>query len=337
MDMEPSSIQRSVPTRIANRVWILSGTYWSIFRRNDSYQPVCVLQVQVLSLKGGLNRFRLRGPKAHQVAMALLDRDRETHLLGPHLPPAYVTGVEVRDPRANLHLLRSGKFKDGSTGSLPCGVTGSSQSQLWDAVVREEVSRIRETIPDHIVNKRRAELLVPGSELPVQPDEKPIPILIINAPREGDNQSGSPPGCDIILPAGWGTAFWLALVYSGGHAGGLKDAACMNSERGICRDLCLEVDSLAGRQAAEIRSKKLIEVYFRRPPKNRTNYIKLATPCPFGVDWNRLVTIWSGQECQAASVLRDRSVLRALATNSSVSPNSIHLQELDSLNSLFFL
>lgn len=123
------------------------------------------------------------------------------------------------------------------------------------------------------------------------------------------------PGCDVILPAGWGTAFWLALTYSGGHAGGLKDVGSMNFEHGICRDLCLEIDSDAGKAAVVKRRVDLMELYFRRPPKTRTNFIKLATPFPFGIDWHRLLADWMNQANLGFTVLRDKRLLSTLSLN----------------------
>lgn len=223
--------------------------------------------------------------------------------MGPHLPPGYVTGVEVRDPRTTVPQSRS-LWVPPSTSEK---VFGSSRSQLWEPSIREEVTNLRKTLPDHVINKRRSELLVPGSELPVQPDERPIPILIVNAPADGTVQ-----GCDVILPSGWATAFWLALVYGGGHAGGLADVEWMNYQHGICRDLRLPLDSSAGRLEADQQRALLMEEYFAKPAKTRTNFIKMATPFPFGVDWDRLVTDWSGSEHRNVSVLRDRAVLRSL-------------------------
>jgi len=98
---------------------------------------------------------------------------------------SYVTGVQVRDPRAIVPQSRVRQDNNNPPESSK-GDVGSSQSPLWDASVREEIRQLRETISDLEINKRRSQLLVPGSVLPVQPDERPIPLIIINSPREGD-------------------------------------------------------------------------------------------------------------------------------------------------------
>lgn len=128
----------------------------------------------------------------------------------------------------------------------------------------------------------------------------------------------------MIFPAGWATAFWLALIYSGGHAGGLKDVASMNFEHQICRDLCLEIDSEAGKAKSAERKNALMEEYFRKPPKTRTNFIKLATPFPFSIDWAHLLGNWMGREESGFVVLRDKKFLSALSLkNNSSLPDEI--------------
>ena len=92
----------------------------------------------------------------------------------------------------------------------------------------------------------------------------------------------------------------------------MKDAGSMYFEYGICRDLCLEIDSDAGKATAVERKINLMEEYFRKPPKTRTNFIKLATPFPFSVDWDRLIIDWIGQSESGFTVLRDKKLLSEL-------------------------
>ena len=130
---------------------------------------------------------------------------------------------------------------------------------------------------------------------------------------------GYVPGCDLVIPAEWATAFWSTLIYNGAHAGGLSDAERMPFEFGVGRDLLLEIDTEAGKAESATRKSELMEAYFRKPPKNRSNYIKLATPYPFGVDWNRLVTDWMDTDItKSFYVLRDWRVLRSISPGSAI-------------------
>lgn len=139
--------------------------------------------VRVKENKSKLNRFRLRGPTAHTVVSELLNPE-QLGILGDSLPPSAVVGVEVRDPRMLVAALRAHKVRR-TTREPPSNVDISSRSTLWDASVRENVYAARQELSESVINKRREELLVPGSVLPQQPEEIPIPILIVNAPNEG--------------------------------------------------------------------------------------------------------------------------------------------------------
>ena len=87
----------------------------------------------------------------------------------------------------------------------------------------------------------------------------------------------------------------------------------MNFEYRICRDLNLELDSEAGRAAAQQRRIELMETYFKKPPKTRTNFIKMATPFPFGIDWKQLVDDWLIPCPSLPYVCRDKAILRSLS------------------------
>nr|SVE74236.1 EOG090X07PD [Daphnia barbata] len=272
---------------------------------SDSDQIAEQTSVRVISNKGKLNRFRLRGPSAHSVVSALFDEEtRRTFSMSQS--PGLVTGVEVRDPRM---ILPQSRRNEQISLIANCETVASSLSTLWDASVRDRVTQVRTSFPDYVVNNRRSQLLVPGTKLPVQSEEMPIPLLLVNAAHESADFI---PGCDVIFPAGWATAFWLALVYSGGHPGGLKDVESMNFEYRVCRDLCLEIDSDAGKAMAAEKKVQLMEKYFRRPPKSRPNYIKLATPFPFSIDWNRLLVDWNHHAEHGFSILRDKKLLSTL-------------------------
>nr|SVE77657.1 EOG090X07PD [Daphnia lumholtzi] len=272
---------------------------------SDSDSLIEHTEIKINLNKGKLNRFRLRGPFSHLVLSNLLDKDIRRVFVASQ-SPGFIAGVDVRDPRM---ILPQSRVKEHTFMPTQCETILTSRSRLWDASVRDQITQVRTSFPDYVVNSRRSQLLVPGSELPFQPEEIPIPLLIVNASHES---SDFVPGCDVIFPAGWATAFWLALIYSGGHAGGLKDVESMKFEYRICRDLYLEVDSDAGKAAAAEQKVKLMEDYFSRPPKTRNNFIKLATPFPFGVNWNRLLIDWDYQVEQGFTVLRDKKLLSTL-------------------------
>lgn len=60
----------------------------------------------------------------------------------------------------------------------------------------------------------RSELLVPGSRLSPTPLQGRIPILLVHQPGKqvGNDMSSWGAGWDLLLPKGWGMAFWVPLV-----------------------------------------------------------------------------------------------------------------------------
>lgn len=59
----------------------------------------------------------------------------------------------------------------------------------------------------------KRELLVPGSRLPT-PVQGRVPILLVNQAGKqlGEERLGWGSGWDLLLPKGWGMAFWVPLV-----------------------------------------------------------------------------------------------------------------------------
>jgi len=166
-------------------IWIHPAFYVQLL---DEIQSSFSPEMGVKVVRVQLNRFRLRGPKADTVVSALLKP--ESQAIVNSLPPGFVVGVEVRDPRTVLPQSRRDKTEQEAkltTPSMPF-VPESSRSTLWDSTVREEIAQLRKSLPHHVINKRRGEILVPGSELPIQPEERPIPILITKASNEGKSK-----------------------------------------------------------------------------------------------------------------------------------------------------
>lgn len=66
------------------------------------------------------------------------------------------------------------------------------------------------------LNRMRSELLVPGSRLRPTPLQGRVPILLVHQPGKqvGCEMSSWGAGWDLLLPKGWGMAFWVSLVGS---------------------------------------------------------------------------------------------------------------------------
>lgn len=64
------------------------------------------------------------------------------------------------------------------------------------------------------LNRMRSEVLVPGSRLSPTPLQGHVPILLVHQPGKqvGHEMSSWGAGWDLLLPKGWGMAFWVPLV-----------------------------------------------------------------------------------------------------------------------------
>ena len=129
-------------------------------------------------------------------------------------------------------------------------------------------------LPLQELNRKRSELLVPGSQLFLGPHESKVPILLIQQPGKvtGDDQRGWGSGWDVLLPKGWGMAFWIPFIYRGARVGGLKEtlvhSQCKRSPN-LPDDF---PDCPAGVLFAEEQAKHLLEKHQRRPPAKQPNY-----------------------------------------------------------------
>lgn len=108
--------------------------------------------------------------------------------------------------------------------------------------------------------------------------------------------SGNPgygSGWDVILPTNWAMPFWIALVYRGAKAAGLRDLHSLSVEAGNLAfpDCC--PDTAAASETSRRRSDELRAAYERRPPAKRCNYEKLGVAAPFHCPWSDLVRGWS--------------------------------------------
>lgn len=73
--------------------------------------------------------------------------------------------------------------------------------------------------------------------------------------------SGFASGWDVVMPAGWALPLWLAFVFRGARAGGLRESVSLGFEAG--NELIFAPDTLAGSSEAEAQRIQLTERYFR--------------------------------------------------------------------------
>ncbi|KAG8520462.1 Ribonucleases P/MRP protein subunit POP1 [Galemys pyrenaicus] len=220
------------------------------------------------------------------------------------MPAGTILGLTVGDPRINLPQKRfkvlpnpekcqdNEKVRQLLLEGVPVECT---HSFIWNQAICRSVTENK--ISDQDLNRKRSELLVPGSQLVLGPHESKIPILLIQQPGKvtGDDRRGWGSGWDVLLPKGWGMAFWIPFIYRGARVGGLKEALVHSQYKrspNIPGDF---PDCPAGILFAKEQARNLLEKYKRRPPAKRPNYVKLGTLAPFWCPWDQLTRDWESR------------------------------------------
>ncbi|XP_076004688.1 ribonucleases P/MRP protein subunit POP1 [Genypterus blacodes] len=219
------------------------------------------------------------------------------------LPPGMVLGLTVDDPRLTLPAKRTkalpninqaqevdeGKRRGLMLGGVP---EHCCQSSLWEQSVRDNVTHNK--ISEQVLNRMRSEVLVPGSRLSPTPPQGRVPLLLVQQPgKQVGHEMGSwGAGWDLLLPKGWGMAFWVPLVYRGVRIGGLNMSLKHTQNKGAPHFPHDYPDCPAGACFQEEQEAELLDKFKRRPPAKRTNYIKHGCLAPFCCPWQQLAEEW---------------------------------------------
>lgn len=169
-----------------------------------------------------------------------------------------------------------------------------SYSPVWDTSVCNVVTGSK--LSDRTLNQRRSEQFVKSSVLNLASAAPQIPVMLIQQSPQSIGGGGSNAlGCgwDLIVPPNWSMAFWVALVYRGARASGLREMAKCSLESQLLHFPQDFPDTATGRQYGSEQRKQLEARYLRKPPGKRVNYGKLLVPTPFHVKWENLVHSWS--------------------------------------------
>ena len=193
-------------------------------------------------------------------------------------------------------------------------------SALWDSDVRKAVKTTQ--LSQHELNQLKAQHLVPGTELNLGRQESRIPVLLLQNPgirgggKLSQNIMGYGSGWDVLLPSGWGMAFWVAMIYRGARAGGALESRSCALQQGVPHFPDDYIDTAAGRDAADALCKELEVKQAKWPPAKRPNYAKLGMSSPFNCQWDKLSDEWS-EHCGDD---QNRATSEELANESNTCP-----------------
>ncbi|XP_033836821.1 ribonucleases P/MRP protein subunit POP1 [Periophthalmus magnuspinnatus] len=218
------------------------------------------------------------------------------------IPPGTVLGLNVDDPRVTLPTkkvkalpsIKQGQEVDEKVKQLILnGVSERCcQSFLWDRTIRNNVTENK--IPEQELNRMKSDMLVPGSRLQPMTLQGRVPVLLVHQPGKqvGHEMNTWGAGWDILLPKGWGMAFWVPLVYRGVRQGGLHMTLKHSQNKSSPNFPHDYPDCPAGIKFQEEQEAELLDKFKRHPPAKRTNYIKLGCLAPFRCPWKQLAEEW---------------------------------------------
>ncbi|XP_060756098.1 ribonucleases P/MRP protein subunit POP1 isoform X2 [Neoarius graeffei] len=236
------------------------------------------------------------------------------------LPAGCVLGLTVDDPRLFLSVKRrkimpdlqwtQGVDEEQRRNLTLRGVPSvCAQSAVWEKTVRDNVTNNK--ISEQDLNRMKRELLVPGSRLPT-PVQGRVPILLVNQAGKqlGEERLGWGSGWDLLLPKGWGMAFWVPLVYCGVRVGGFQMSLKHSQNKSVPHFPHDYPDCPAGARFQEQQEIELLEKFKRRPPSKRTNYIKYGCVAPFRCPWQQLVEEWEDRVKQDEDDNQDSKTIK---------------------------
>eukprot|EP01091_Cochliopodium_minus_P016337 TRINITY_DN6093_c0_g1_i1.p1 TRINITY_DN6093_c0_g1~~TRINITY_DN6093_c0_g1_i1.p1 ORF type:complete len:246 (-),score=61.45 TRINITY_DN6093_c0_g1_i1:593-1330(-) len=235
-----------------------------------------------------LQTFQLRGPNSIQVIAKVIQPSNENSdsakvwstikYLNGNTPikPGTIISMNVKDPRCTFPPKKSVEINQENFPELTKSANtlamkwpnNVAASEIWVEEKRKQFFNKKLEPNEFQINQQREKLQNPES--PLNP-----PILII---KRGYTKNDFGEGYDIILPAGWGKAFWRSLIYSGGHSIGLRDIEILCSKEASQPSFPFNyIDTNAYHFLKTQRSIDELEKFRRKPPSKRMNYCRTGT------------------------------------------------------------
>ncbi|TFK28005.1 ribonuclease P/MRP protein subunit [Coprinopsis marcescibilis] len=269
------------------------------------------IQIQLTDLKDQINVFEIMGPKASQVIKGALspvlsDQRPEFSKLWStlgdiqstgSLPRNMIIGFTVVDPRLKFPPKnakpREQKGSDLSPFNLILPSVSLATSKIWDESVRLGLAKPRYQKKD--IDTRRSKNPIPGTKLGALRHDDRVPVLLIQRSLEaqGEVSAGTEAlhGWTLVIPSGWGMAFWSSLIFTGTRVAGQRERQVQAFEAGAAyfpRDYpCTP----AYDAFSTTRMEKLKEDWERKPPAKRVNYEKFRVSSPWLPEWSKILGI----------------------------------------------
>lgn len=143
------------------------------------------------------------------------------------------------------------------------------------------------------LDRRRAKQLVPGSRLQPTAEDDAVPVLLVTRSvlKPTDDAEKQADGYTLIVPQGWGSAFFQALVGASARPLSQQSLRSLHLETATPSYPCDWVGSPGWADALGFTENKRLEEWSRLPKGKRTEWKSVGTRWPFGGKgmWTSLV------------------------------------------------
>ncbi|KAI8351452.1 ribonucleases P/MRP protein subunit POP1-domain-containing protein [Choanephora cucurbitarum] len=266
-------------------------------------------EVVLNDLRNEILRFELTGPRSTALLQTILDpiedeaikgnqlwNDLEHLRTSASLSPGSVIGLVVNDPRLRFPQKVPPRTNEISSEDqrrvqhiLENWPEDAANTSIWEEEGRKKLFDTR--IAEYGLNLRRENNMIPGTKLEPTPEDSKIPLLLIqrggpafdtsNATKRALQSHEWAQGWSLVIPRGFGMAFWKSLVFAGGRVAGYDDMRAIQFESGFPSF----PQDYPGTRAFEVHRAQvkntLESVWQKRPAAKRVNYAKRGVEHPF--------------------------------------------------------
>lgn len=263
--IEAEALAMAPPPAVAAGV-APSESQAAAYRRAEGFNLFELLGTHTERLLGGVLRPVLP-PHATRDDHARIDAFRRILADAPSccLPRGFALALDVQDPRASFPPHNASATHEQKTEPLPPATYAGDQlfrHRRYPRLTKGQMDSAR----------ARGDTLTPER----------VPVLLIQRvvdPSPGATQLS---GFSLLVPRGWGVAFWLSLVHTGARVLGQEQVHQQALNLGRLSYPHDWVASAAFAEAEEATAAARAAAWERRPPAKRVNYEAVGTIHPFG-------------------------------------------------------
>lgn len=238
----------------------------------------------------GFNNFQIVGPKAASLLTSVLrllkssdnTKKKAFHALASghaKVEPGTMLALDVHDPRLSFPPKKRVMTASSKSNSKGYVKTKTTEECEGTALADGKLFTHGATLPTYTkgdIDSRRARLAIPGSRLLPGSADDIVPVVVLCGAQNRYN---------LIVPRGWGKAFWLSLVH--GDPGtvrviGQVQARSLQLDSGLPFYPHDWTGTAAGRTIQNEDAARAQAEWGRKPPAKRVNYERMGIRFPWG-------------------------------------------------------